>query len=714
MGLLPPAILVVLGSIAYWNSTDAPFVFDDLETIQRNTGVRFGDYFSNFSLAGFLSTRSLLFVTFAFNHWVGGQNVTGYHILNLAFHVLNGLLVFFTARNIFRRVRSDETTVRMYAMLAAAFFLVHPVQTESVTYVSSRSELLSTFFYLAGFAVFVFTPEQKIGFLTAISVLACLLLGFGGKETIVTLPLAILLFDFLFIAKGSFKAICTRWRFYLIFVIAAALSSYYLLAKQVVRLQATGQTLLPRYYFLTQQRVIARYLRLVVLPAGLNLDYDFTGSTSLISPGVLPAMLLILSLIFIGWKCRRASPVIAFSIFWFFIALSPTSSIIPIPDVIFEHRLYLPLAGACMAFPFLIEWIAAIAAGSRQKKALGITAVLLLIALTIGTVLRNEVWRDEVRLLSDVVAKSPHKQRPYNGLIYAYMRRGQVDRAIPVAKLGAENVPGAQASFLDTLGTLYVQSGQPVEAVGYFQKSYQEALRARASTEFIAFSLNNLGRAHLAVANSPQTGGAGRIAALRNARESFQRSLETNPGDIRPLDNLISASRALGEAAELEQDLRKKIAVKSDDFSSAYGLAALLSLEERYAESLPYFQKAEARNTFREIVFFNHAFALAKLNEIERAIDKYLQALRTDPTFSEARYNLALLYIQKRDYDSAVRELEDALKQDPQNSRFNLKVAEIYAYQGKVAMAKKNLQEVLRIDPQDAQALSLIQRIGRN
>ena len=256
----------------------------DLETIQRNTGVRFGDYFSNFSLAGFLSTRSLLFVTFAFNHWVGGQNVTGYHILNLAFHVLNGLLVFFTARNIFRRVRSDETTVRLYAMLAAAFFLVHPVQTESVTYVSSRSELLSTFFYLAGFAVFVFTPEQKIGFLTAISVLACLLLGFGGKETIVTLPLAILLFDFLFIAKGSFKAICTRWRFYLIFVIAAALSSYYLLAKQVVRLQATGQTLLPRYYFLTQQRVIARYLRLVVLPAALNLDLWQSGAMEYVIP----------------------------------------------------------------------------------------------------------------------------------------------------------------------------------------------------------------------------------------------------------------------------------------------------------------------------------------------------------------------------------------------------------------------------------------------
>src|SRR5437899_2249960 len=202
--LLPVALLVALGAVAYWNSTDAPFVFDDLETIQRNGYVRFGSHFSPSEL---LHTRSLLFLTFMFNNWLGGQNVFGYHILNVVLHLLNGMLIFAIAVRIFRRIGAEETTARMYAFCAAAFFLVHPIQTESVTYVSSRSELLSTFFYLLGFGCFLVTPENSIGFFTGIAVLACLALGFGGKETVVTLPAAILLSDYLFVAKVQYSAI---------------------------------------------------------------------------------------------------------------------------------------------------------------------------------------------------------------------------------------------------------------------------------------------------------------------------------------------------------------------------------------------------------------------------------------------------------------------------------------------------------------------------
>src|SRR5213593_4041592 len=270
-GLMPAAILVVLALIAYWNSTDAPFVFDDLETIQRNTGVRFGDYFSNFNLAGFLSTRSLLFVTFAFNHWVGEQNVTGYHILNVALHILNGLLVFFIGRNIFARVRSDETSVRMYAMLAAAFFLLHPVQTESVTYISSRSELLSTFFYLAGLLVFVLWPERRIGFVCSLAVGVIYFLGIGSKETVVTLPAAIFLYDFLFLSKAQFRPLLSRWRFYITFVAGTAGAIYVLLTRI---LRGTIGPGLPGHltvwqYFLTEFRVLVIYVRLVFFPIGL-------------------------------------------------------------------------------------------------------------------------------------------------------------------------------------------------------------------------------------------------------------------------------------------------------------------------------------------------------------------------------------------------------------------------------------------------------------
>ena len=346
--LLPTAILVLLGCIAYWNSADVPFVFDDLMSVQRNQGVRLGDYLHNFTPAVYFSTRSILMATFAVNDWVDGQNVLGYHILNLILHILNGILIFAIAVRIFRKTGIDETTVHSYALMAAAFFLVHPVQTESVTYISSRSELLSTFFYMLGCLFYILTPESKVGFLTSLGVLAFLLLGFGAKETVITLPAAILLYDYFFITKCKLRAILTRWRFYLTFAITAAASSYYLLAEQVVALGATGKTLPRWYYFLTQQRVILRYIRLILLPTGLNLDYDFQPSGSIRDVAVPLAFLVFLGVIIVGWKWRSTKPIFSFSIFWFFITLSPTSSIIPISDVIFEHRLYLPLAGVCL------------------------------------------------------------------------------------------------------------------------------------------------------------------------------------------------------------------------------------------------------------------------------------------------------------------------------------------------------------------------------
>src|SRR5213593_3985619 len=253
-GLMPAAILVVLALIAYWNSTDAPFVFDDLETIQRNTGVRFGDYFSNFNLAGFLSTRSLLFVTFAFNHWVGEQNVTGYHILNVALHILNGLLVFFIGRNIFARVRSDETSVRMYAMLAAAFFLVHPVQTESVTYISSRSELLSTFFYIVAVLLFVRRRPDKIGFVFSLLIAAILALALGAKETAISLPAALLMYDFIFISKGEIRKVFVRWRFHATFIAGGIVAAIYLVTFGNLRgsVGAAAAGIGPFSYFLTE------------------------------------------------------------------------------------------------------------------------------------------------------------------------------------------------------------------------------------------------------------------------------------------------------------------------------------------------------------------------------------------------------------------------------------------------------------------------------
>ena len=205
---------------------------------------------------------------------------------------------FFLGERIFGLAGLDALRSRQYATLAAAFFLVHPVQTESVTYISSRSELLSTFFYLTGFLVYVFWPKEKIGFLCSLAVAVPYFFGLGSKETVITLAATIFLYDFLFLSKADFRSLLTRWRFYAIYLLGCTAAIYYLLTTALRGTvgSSVSVNLSWWHYFLTELRVIVRYVQLVFLPVGLNLDYDFRSSSSPLEPAVIASFLFLLGL----------------------------------------------------------------------------------------------------------------------------------------------------------------------------------------------------------------------------------------------------------------------------------------------------------------------------------------------------------------------------------------------------------------------------------
>jgi len=433
----------------------------------------------------------------------------------------------------------------------------------------------------------------------------------------------------------------------------------------------------------------------------------------LLEPRTFLSVLAILTLVLVGWRWRRAQPLYSFSIFWFFLTLSPTSSIIPIPDVIFEHRVYLPLVGVCLSFPFAMEWLARKGTGGLQPRRVVVLSCLVLTVLIVATILRNEVWNDEVRLFSDAVAKSPHKLRAYANLVFAYMKRGQEQQAISVAKLGIENVPEQRVSFLDTIGNLYLRLGKASDAIESFERSNDEAVRLGAANTFLATSFNNLGVAYLAFAKTQPENSESREGALRSARQAFQKSLEEKPNDIGVMESFVNVTHALNEGGILEDGLRKKLETNPNDIAGIYMLASILSLEERYMESIEYFRRAEEQTAPSEVLSFNYAFALSKAGQIDSAIEKYLNALRVDPIFSEAHYNLALLFIQKTDYAKSVEHLTYILNQEPWNVRAHMKLAEIYAYQRQLPLARQHLQQILQTNPQDAQALGLLEKIGR-
>ncbi len=707
-------LLLGLSLAAYWNSFSVPFVFDDSVSIQRNTGVRFGEFGWNFR-----SARTVLYLTFTLNYLWFGQEVLSYHVVNFLLHFLNGLLLFLIAERVCLRLNNNERLSRGFAGLAAAFFLVHPVQTESVTYISSRSELLSTSFYLLGFFLFVMWPEKRIGFFLSCLVGVAFFFGLGSKETVITLPATIFLYDFFIVSGSQFRPLFPRWRFYVPFVIGGLGAVYYILTRALAGAVGAG---LPGHlsnwnYFLTQTRVIVRYIYLVFFPVGLNLDYDFPASTSLFEPAVLASITFLSGILVVGWLIRRKHPVFAFSIFSFFVTLSPTSSFVPILDVIFEHRLYLPLAGVCLSFPFLIDTVYNKArekffvAGSARAY-----ACVILLLLTVGTVLRNHVWGDEVRLWTDVAAKSPGKERPYYALAWAHFRRAEFDQAIAVLEKSRDHFPDGRFESDDFLANLYLKTGRFDEAIQRLQGNTGVV----TDKTQLGHAYNNLGVAYLykwktleskVAAVSPEAFALEKERLLKPAAEAFAKSVETNPEMMFAMDSFINVAHLRGLDGELESQAMEKLQT-GEDFDSLYIVGKSAFERGDYARADEYFERAEQIIRDIKLLYFNHGYALATLGQKDRAIEKYILAIRIDPIFTEAHHNVGLLYYERGEYATASSHFAEVLRLDPNHISSNLYLARIYLKQGNKALARNHVSTVLSVAPGNPQALQLQQQIG--
>ena len=688
-------VLCVLAVAAYINSVHAPFVFDDGASVERNPGVRFGDY----HLGSLFWTRSLLFASFALNHKFGGMDVWGYHAVNLVLHILNGILVFLIARIIFSKTGVSDPLSQWMAGLAAGLFLVHPLQTESVTYISSRSELLSTFFYALAVFLFVRWPERRIGFGLAIAISVLFVFGLGSKETVISLPAALIVYDFIFIAKGRVRPLLDRWRFYIVFLALGAAGGVYLIGQWRTFFRPDPRLISPTHYLLTQLRVMVQYIRLLFLPVGLNLDHDFRVSTSLFEPAVLLCLAILLTLIAAAFYWRRSRPILAFSIFWFFLTLTPTSSFFPIQDVIFEHRLYVPLVGVCLLFPVLLQ---------RRILACAILGVFL-----IATVYRNYTWGDEIRLYSDIVEKSPGKARAYNALTLAYFKRGQVDQAIAAAKAGITNVPQADKSDLQTiLGNLYLQTGRYDDAIDAYTKA--------VGGGDPALVYNNLGvaylrswqqlRANRSIMSETDFQAAG-STLLSRAESAFLESYHRDPSNITSLDSLVDIRHSQGTDAKWRPELIAALK-DSESFEPLYSLGKLAWLEQNYDEANSYFERALRLRPDEKLLRYNYAFGLAQSNHLDRAIGEYLQAIRRDPTFWEAHYNVALLYMKSGEAQNAIEQFDEVLRLNPEHFPTLLNLARLLIERNEPLRARPYLQEALRINPQNSEARNLWQRLG--
>ncbi len=343
-------VIAAIILVAYSNTFTSAFHFDDNQAIVENPSLKRLTW-DNFA-AQFSGTRPVVNLSLLFSYTVSGQNVIGWHIFNIACHIMNSffvyLLLLWTLTLPALNARYGTQAKRM-ALFGGLLFGAHPVQTEAVTYIISRTELIATFFYLATFLFFIKGATTKKGKYYAGAVLtACL--AMGSKEWAVTLPAVLFLYDWLFLSNSSLKTALTRWDAHGLIALSWVVLIF---TMSTTNMSGAGfgisgmKGITPWTYQLTSFNVLWTYIRLMFLPIRQNLDYGYPLATSLFEfPTLLSfaghALVVAASI----WAYRKKGwTLIPFGAAWFYITLSPTQSFVPILDVIFEHRLYLPLIG---------------------------------------------------------------------------------------------------------------------------------------------------------------------------------------------------------------------------------------------------------------------------------------------------------------------------------------------------------------------------------
>ncbi len=533
---LVPLVLVLAGLWAWHNSFQGPFIFDDVASIPDNPHIcqlwpipRAMSAPPSCTVNG----RPVVCLTLALNYALGGLNVWGCHAFNLAVHLSSAWLLFGILRRTLQDGRFRDRFGGAAIWLAAVIALlweVHPLQTESVTYIVQRTELLvGLFLLLTLYCVLRGSRSVRPRGWYLSAVIACAL-GMGSKEVMVAAPLVVWLYDYVFLAS-SFRDLWQRRRGLYIGLAATWLILAVLVARKTHPMTGFGINGLSSWAYLrTEAGVIAYYLRLSFWPRPLVIDYFDWPVASSLRDCLAPGLLMIALLGATVWALRRRLAA-GFWGAWFFLILAPTSSILPsVGEVAAERRMYLPLAAVVT-----MVVIGAFAIGKRLLNrrpgvALGcLAAVSVAVVLTGLTIQRNRDYRSALTIWQDTVAKRPNNPRALGSLGNALAELDDVAAALERFERALRIKPD-DAELHYNLGLTLQRARRLPEAMEH----YQQAVRLKPD---YAEAYNNLGF------GLQQTGN------LPDAIADYQQAVRIKPEFVVARYNLGNALASSGRLA---------------------------------------------------------------------------------------------------------------------------------------------------------------------
>lgn len=717
---LVAGVLAVVALAAYQNTLLAPFVLDDGGSITDNPTIR-GSFWRALRPPGggvTVSGRPLLNLSLALNHHLSGEAVWSYHALNLLIHFLAACTLFGLVRRTLALPRLRARFGAAQDWLAAAvagLWLLHPLQTEAVTYVIQRDESMMGLFYLLTFYAFVRyagptagvaaadpagaggastggSPRPRVGWAVA-GVGACLL-GVATKEVTATAPLLVFLYDRTFVA-GSFRAAWRRRR-RLHLALAATWVPLALLVASTgwtrggtagfdVGASATG-------YWFTQFAAIVRYLRQSIWPHPLIFEY---GTFWMGLRDALPYAAVVLPVLAATLVALRRWPVVGFLGAWFFVILAPTSVVPGTIQMIVEHRMYLPLA----AIIALAVGGAYAVAGRRSLLVWPVLAV----ALGLLTFTRNHTYRSDLALWRDTVAKVPANARARYNLGIADSERGRFADAVAEGTAvlrgdTAGNYANKDQLFENKLGYDLTRLGRFADAVPHFERALRLHPEYAVAHLNLARALVHLGRYGEAIPHYE--------AALR-------RGLGGAPAEAELGDALLHAGRLAPAVACLRDVIRRAPRV-----APAYNnLGYALLLSGQAAAAVPVYREATRLAPDYPAAWIGLAYALIQAGRPADAVAPGRAAVQLQPGSADACNTLGIAYAQSGRPRQAVACFEQALRLNGGAADVHNNLGNALAAVGRDREAMVQYREALRLDPDYAPAQrnlgEALQRAGR-
>ncbi len=645
-------VLFCLLLAAYSNHFQNSFHFDDSHTISNNLYIQNLKNIPSFfkssetfsSLPSNQSYRPVVTTTLAIDYWLGnGLNPFYFHLSTFILFIVQGILLFFLFKKIFS-FSSDNKNIVYAALVSTACFLLHPAIAETINYIIARSDSLSTLFVALAFVMYIFSPVCKKYYLYLLPVL----IGALAKVPAIMFAPMLLVYILLFEKNVSFFEIFKKKNSSKLkssvlismpsFILCGIL--YVLIRKMEPSWVAGG---ISRYqYVITQPYVIFHYCRTFFFPLWLSADTDWTVFESILSLKAIFGFVFCFVLLLLGIRSsgnQKWRPV-SFGIAWFFIALIPTSSIVPLAEVMNDHRVYFPFIGLVLA----IGWsVFLLLEKLRIPSAVTIVlCILVLFSFAYGTYERNNVWRTEETLWKDVTEKSPRNAR---GLMnYGLVLMEKADYA------GAEDYFNRALKLWPYYAYLHINMGilkgatnHPAEAEKYFLNAINYRSDSPETYYYYARFLHEQKRD---------------AEAIQMLNKTLERSKAHTLGRYLLMAIYFDNS----DFEKLKQLAEETLRIIPGDSQATYFLDASVGKKSK----LEMAKEAASTNPSAEN-YLNLSLEYYNAGKFEECIQACEEALKIRPDYGLAYNNMCSAYNELKNPDKAVEAGQKAVQLMPEN-----------------------------------------------